>query len=101
MEYKERRIHIFPMILQKFRKIDAPRKKLLKYVNLLELLQIFQPTNFPILVHGHSGPKGHIINNKYNPTVFYGSGIRLFLELNQMPHLAHIQQSPGNESAGL
>jgi hypothetical protein len=66
-----------------------------------ELLQILQPINFPILVHGHSGPKGHSINNKYNPTVFYGSGIRLFPELNQVPYLAHVQQSVGNESARL
>jgi hypothetical protein len=84
MEYKERRIRIFPVILQKFRKIDGTRKKLLKYVNLLELLQILQPTNFPILIHGHSGPKGHSIDSKYNPTVFSGSGIRLFPELNQV-----------------
>jgi hypothetical protein len=91
MESKERRMRIFPVILQKFHKIDGTRKKLLKYVNLLELLRILRPTNFPILVHGYSGPKGHNINSKYNPTVFYGSGIRLFPELNQVPHLAHVQ----------
>jgi hypothetical protein len=84
--------------LHKFGKIDGIRKKLLKYVNLLGLLQILQPTNFPILVHGHSGPKGH---SKYNPTVFYGSGIRLFPELNQVPHLAHVEQSVSNESTRL
>jgi hypothetical protein len=74
---------------------------LLKYVNILQLLQILQPTNFPILVRGHSGPKGHGVNSKYNPKVFDGSGIRLFRELSQVPHLGHVQQNVGNESAEL